>query len=224
MPTIKFTDTTGQVPEIFYPTPAKKTIPEWLIKLKPYDHDKNTNKPIRTAKRCLPLLDAVMLGYTIYTTADLYITPTEFDPLFEWSGGLGIRFHEAEQTSTHSRTEHQTPKYMNPWAIETPHGYSTLFTSPLNNDKLPLIVFSGVVDTDTYTAPVHFPFIVADKKFSGLVPAGTPIAQVFPFLREKWDMQIELGMTRKIDQVNQTISSKFKDAYRHFFRVPKSFN
>jgi hypothetical protein len=219
---IVFTDVTAKVPEAFYPTPSKMAMPEWIKKLQPYYEWGGREQ--QTAKRCLPLIDAVMLGYTIYTTADIRVTQTNGDPYFEWSHGLGIKFHAGEQTETHAKTKFQTPKWMSPWAIKTPRGYSTLFTSPLNHDNLPFEPFSAVVETDSYIAQVHIPFLLSDSKFDGVVEAGTPIAQVFPFAREDWNMRIKVGMTFDIDQVNQTISSKFKNAYRIFLRSGNSFS
>lgn len=222
MPTIKFTDTTGVVSEDYYPTPAKSAIPEWLKNLKPYyEHN---GRAQQTAKRCLPLLDAVMTGYTIYTTADISITQTDGDPYFEWAHGLGIQFHAGAQVETHPRVRFETPKFMNPWAIQTPSGYSCLFIKPMNHTGLRFEPFAGVVETDSYFAPVNFPFLLDDPKFEGVVEAGTPIVQVFPFLRETWTHIIEVGMTREIDQVNQKHSSKFKNAYRGLFRQGMSFD
>lgn len=219
---IVFTDVTSQVPEAFYPTPSKIAMPEWIKKLQPYYEWQG--KEEQTAKRCLPLLDAVMLGYTIYTTADIRVTATEFDPYFEWSHGLGIKFHAGNQTQTHAKTSFQTPKWMNPWAIKTPPGYSSLFVSPLNHDSLIFQSFSGVVETDTYEAQVHMPFLLSNPKFTGVIEAGTPIAQVFPFARESWKMKVELGMTKEINQTQQLIASKFKNAYRKYFRSGVSFD
>lgn len=219
---IKFTDTTGLVPEVFYPTPSKKSMPEWLKNLPPYYDFKG--KEEQTAKRCLPLLDSTMLGYTIYTTADIRITQTEGDPYFEWSHGRGIQFHAGAQTMTHSKTRFQTPKWMNPWSIETPQGYSCLIVSPVNHDELPFQIFAGVVETDSYTAPIHLPFNLTNPKHEGVVDAGTPIAQVFPFQREEWQSVISVGMTQEIEQVRQTIASVFKNGYRKFFRQGMSFD
>lgn len=222
MPTIKFTDTTAKVPEAFYPTPAKRAIPEWLKNLAPYyEHG---GREQQTAKRCLPLLDAVMTGYTIYTTADIRITQTDGDPYFEWPHGLGIQFHAGAQVETHPRVRFETPKFMNPWAIRTPSGYSCLFIPPMNHTGLQFQAFAGVVETDSYFAPVNFPFLLDDPKFEGVVEAGAPIVQVFPFLRETWTHSIEVGMTREIDQVNQKHASKFKNSYRRFFRQGMSFD
>lgn len=217
---IVFTDVTEKVPEAFYPKPAKHFIPDWIKNLEPYYN----NGKGQTAKRCLPLLDAVMLGYTLVLDSDIRITQTNEGSYYEWSNGLGIMFHNPEQAHTHKRTGKELPKWISPWSIQTPRGYSTLFTTPLNHDRLPFQPFSAVVETDSYIAPVGIPFLLSSPKFEGTVEAGTPIAQVFPFARESWAMRVETGTTRAIDQVDQTISSKFRNGYRNFFRSGNNFS
>ena len=76
-------------------------------------------------------------------------------------------------------------KWTVPWSIETPKGFSLLFTHPLNRMELPFVTMSGIVDTDEYECPVNLPFLIREG-FMGVIPKGTPIAQVIPIKREKW--------------------------------------
>lgn len=221
MPTIKFTDTTGVVPEDFYPTPSKLHIPEWLKRLAPYSDEKQNDQ---TAKRCMPMLDAVMSGYTIVTTEDIKVEQTETTPYYRWSSGLGIEFHTVNQASTHAGVHAPIPKWLNPWSIQTPRGYSCLFVAPLNNDGMAFTPFAGVVDTDTYIPVVNFPFLLSDPNFEGLVPAGTPIVQVIPFQREAWTIETIVGNNQDIVRAQRRLNSKFKGGYRNLFRSPKSFD
>lgn len=220
MPTIKFTDTTGLVPEDFYPTPSKLHIPEWLKRLAPYS---DAGKKNQTAKRCIPMLDAVMSGYTIVTTEDISVEQTDSTPIYHWAEGLGIDFHPIDQADTHERVSAPIPKWLNPWSIETPRGYSCLFVPPLNNERLEFVPFSGIVDTDTYIPVVNFPFLLADPNFDGTVPAGTPIVQVIPFKREAWKMKTVVGNTDAIVRAKRRLKSKFKNGYRRLFHQPKDF-
>lgn len=223
MPIIKFTDVTSLVPEFYYPTPAKKALPKWLVKLSPYS-DTNNPEDNMTAKRCLPLLDAAMFGYTLYTTMDITVIQTGDLPFYKWAEGPGIEFHPPQQISTHKMSHRPAPKWINPWSIETPLGYSCFFTPPINNDSSPFTVFSGIVETDKYFNPVNLPFILTDSNFEGLVEAGTPICQVVPFKRENWLMQIEIGTNDKIQKSNALMKSKFKGAYRKFVRLRTTFD
>lgn len=229
MPIIKFTDTTGQVPAIYYPTPAKAHIPDWLKKLQSYHGGKFDIAPDgttnQTAKRCLPMLDAVMAGYTIVSAFDVNVTEQGGAPYFQWPKGPGIEFHPSYQVATHSAAEskHAIPKFMNPWSVETPAGYSTLFVSPLNQDNPIVNAFAGFVDTDTYFAPVNFPFILKPG-FSGVIEAGTPIAQAIPIRREAWTMEIESGNNQRLETMKNSVFSKFRAVYRQQYWFRKEYN
>lgn len=228
MPTIKFTDTTGKVPEQFYPKPASAFIPEWLKRLKPYGDDKkhrlfSSTRSNETAKKCPPMLDAVMAGYVIQTTEDFMVEQRNGLPFFYWSAGLGIEFHVASQIGTHSRSNHGVPKWLNPFSVQTPAGYSTLFVPPVNQDSPLMTPFSGMVDTDKFIIPINFPFVLTDPNFEGLIPAGTPLVQLIPIRREDWKHQVKSGMTEKIERAKRLKQSVFQYGYKMFFRTPKSY-
>jgi hypothetical protein len=82
----------------------------------------------------------------------------------------------------------------------------------------------GVVDTDEYIAPVNFPFVLNDINFEGLIPAGTPMAQVIPFKRDSWKMVFG-DEEKTIDQskVANLIKTKFFDAYKNSYRKTKEY-
>jgi hypothetical protein len=110
------------------------------------------------------------------------------------------------------------PKFINFWAIETPKGYSCLFVQPFHRDSA-FTILPGVVDTDKYVQPVNFPFVLNDIKWEGLIPAGTPIAQVIPFKREDWNMEIgTISNIEKSNQVHNLLKTKFFDSYKNQFR------
>ena len=225
---IKFTDVTGEVPERFYPVPAKKMIPDWHKNLTPYIgggsyeiSDDGTDN--QTAKRCLPMTDAITSGYIIPLPHDISVTQTDSGPYYKWPAGLGVDLHKRGQASTHEKaSRHQIPKIMNPWSIQTPRGYSTLFVSPLNREETPVSLFSGVVDTDFYFSPINFPFLL-EENFEGIVSAGTPIAQVFPFKREGWKMQIEVGKSEEISKNLNSLLAVFRNGYRKMYRQEKGY-
>jgi hypothetical protein len=45
-------------------------------------------------------------------------------------------------------------------------------------------IASGVVDTDSYRAPIHFPFFATGAEGVYEIKKGTPVAQVIPFRRD----------------------------------------
>jgi len=231
MPTIKFTDTSNDVPEEYYPRPSKLLIPEWLKNLMPYDGGKYRTggveasvKSNQTAKRCIPVMDAVMTGYTIPLPHDLSIeTQDDGELFFRWSSGLGVEFHPKFQYATHSDTRKSLPKLISPWAIETPKGYSTLFIAPMNQDNPPVSVFSAIVDTDSYNIALNFPFYV-QPGFTGALDAGSAFIQAIPFRRESWKMEVEQSETEKQRRQLNLVTRSFRNIYRNKFWTRKEFN
>lgn len=231
---ITFTNVIG-VPEEYTPVPASKVIPDWYKEMNSYVSD--TKKPngkggtTATAKKCMPIFDAITSGYIISTHVDLWVSQKEEEegivvPYFEWSNFGAVEFHTKQQLPeypNYSGHEFSYPKWSNAWGIETPPGYSCLFIAPLHRET-PIIAFSGVVDTDTYTAPVNLPFVLRDPKMEGLIPAGTPIIQVIPFKREIWEMKTgDFENLQKQAKVANRLKSLFFDSYKRQFRQPKEY-
>jgi hypothetical protein len=234
---IIFTDTIG-VPEKYYPQPASRYIPDWYKDLDSYIE--NEKKPdgkggtTGTIKRCMPVFDSISSGYIIPTACDIWVRQIASDtknlqdtqPFYEWPTFDAIAFHPIEQVSNYpNNTGHKIayPKFINPWSIKTPPGYSTLFVQPWHR-KSEFTILPGIVDTDKYTPPVNFPFILNNIKFEGLIPAGTPIAQVVPFKRDSWQMQI--GGQEELREQNNTVGllrSKIFDSYKTQYRQIKEY-
>ena len=80
------------------------------------------------------------------------------------------------------------------WAVELPLGYSALYTHPLNRFELPFLTASGVVDNDKVHLPGTMPFFLL-KGVQGVLPAGTPYAQIIPFKREHWEAEIDVSLS-----------------------------
>ena len=234
MQIIKFTDTIG-ISEEYRPVPASKITPDWYKNLESYTAgDKRpggNGTTTATAKRCMPIFDAMTGGYIISTHTDLFVSQKIVEngktyPYYEWANFGAISFHPKRQLPEHpdgSGHELEYPKWNNAWSIKTPPGYSCLFISPLHRET-PIIVLPGVVDTDTYSAPVNFPFVLRDPKMDGLIPAGTPIMQVIPFKREEWQMEIG-GEEEFKKQAHEgtRVRSLFFDGYKKQFRQNKSY-
>jgi hypothetical protein len=115
-------------------------------------------------------------------------------------------------------------KFNNFWTIETPAGYSLLFTHPFNRDDLPFTTIAGMVDTDSYTDNlINFPARWHDPNFSGVLPKGTPVAQCIPVKRELWTSQCEALSRDAAERLHETavkIANEF-GIYRREFRAPK---
>lgn len=211
------------------PKPASQMIPSWYKEVESYLN--GSRKPTgdgssaATVKKCMPVFDAITSGYIITLPADVYVSQKDGQPYYEWSSFGLVQFHPVEQAPNHpNRNGHMAyPKWINPWAIKTPKGYSTLFVQPFHRES-PFTILPGVVDTDTYSAPVNFPFVLNDATFEGMISKGTPIAQVIPFKRESWEMKIGTEKELK-EQTNVTtkLQTKFFDRYKTMFRSPKEY-
>lgn len=211
------------------PVPAKKLLPEWY-----------KNSPRRTygdtvdgiakdgavvsnlsIKGCMPFLDSLTTGYMFVTPADVEVRLDENGEFyFKWLVSYSpIGFHSEEQKAGIPRiSEHEfgLPKWHSGWIINTPKGYSTLFTHPLNRNDLPFRTFSGVVETDRHDIEVNFPFqMLEQKEYPFIIPAGTPIAQIFPFKRTDWISIEQKGdeenYRKSFDKLKATIINRYRD-------------
>ena len=241
---MEFTDMFG-IPKEYHPKPSSFFIPDWYKDLNSYLNDGKkpglNGRPETTAKKCMPIFDSICSGYIITTYCDIWVLqediPEGFDnnkniktqPIYKSSSGNPIEFHPVEQLPIHpNKGSHVIlyPKFLNPWSIKTPKGYSTLFLPPLHRDS-PFSILPGLVDTDKYIAPVNFPFVLKDAHtFEGLIPAGTPIAQAIPVKRDSWKINISDNNSdnvRKVQEVTTLLNSKFFDRYKTLFRQPKEY-
>lgn len=243
MKNIIFTNST-EYRDLDLPKPASKYIPDWYKQTesyiggnkKPFD---DSSSPA-TVKKCIPVFDAITSGYIIESPADVYVSVKNIevdnngsseeniikkDQHFIWSSFSLIDFHPIEQAPGHpyKNDNFSYPKWMNPWGIKTPKGYSCLFIQPMHRPS-PFTIMPGIVDTDKYPAPVNFPFVINDPNFEGLIPKGTPIAQVIPFKRDGWKGL--LGSKKDQEDLIQTrmqLMIRFFDKYKTLFWQKKEY-
>jgi hypothetical protein len=181
---IKFTSSYPEV-EILHPFPASKAIPEWYRKMP------RVNSGHPTVKTCIPFLDAMTAGYIVPLAADVVLD----GETAEYNSNATIPVissHFPEQTEFVKIPDHVNPsplKWGNSFYIKTPKGYSCYITHPANREDLPFTTLTGVVDTDVHPVIINFPFLV-NKDFKGVIPAGTPIAQIIPFKRDDWKIEV----------------------------------
>jgi hypothetical protein len=224
---IKFSNTNGWK-DLEQPQPASAFIPDWYKNVNSYTGGKKETdgkgNTKATIKKCMPVFDAIISGYIITSPADVIVTLKDGEQYFEWANFGLISFHPIDQAPNHpERKPHQYPKWNNPWAIKTPKGYSTMFVQPMHRESV-FTILPGIVDTDTYTAPVNFPFVVNDPNFEGIIPKGTPIAQVIPFKRDAFKMEFG-GQEELIEQASITtkLQTKFFDRYKTMFWHRKEY-
>lgn len=216
----------------FPPVPANQILPDWYKEANSYWNDEKRPRKDRqyvTIKRCVPVLDSMSSGYLIRLSQDVYVEQLEDGPYFHWRtdavnvNNALITEHGAFQVQKHPDNQYGYQlKIENPWLIKTPKGYSCMFLPPMHRDN-DLIVLPGVVDTDSYYERVHFPFNLKDKKFEGMLKAGTPIVQVVPFKRESYKMVVKDPDTKLHKKNGMIASSNLFDAYRNNFWTRKEY-
>lgn len=232
---IVFTSIDSTIDSAYTPIPARKNLPEWYKNTPSYIEGKKRPTPggtTGTIKRCMPVFDSLTTGYVIPTYVDVYVECRKNSdgkkyPFFWWPSRNPIEFHDVEQAPNYpKRGEHfGYPKWKNPWSIKTPKGYSCLFTPPKHSDTNIFTIFEGIVDTDKYTAPVNFPFILNDITFEGLIPAGTPIVQIIPFKRESWKMELgREGELENVRNVFEKLHTYLFDKYKNLFWDKKEYH
>jgi hypothetical protein len=176
------------------PKPSLNYIPDWYKKSErwigsdgPVIANYSTNQGL---KHCVPFLEVMTSGYMIELWTDIQVTQgsdgyanlnwlSEPDPLVirnQSSGALIPR------PAGHSDTHYA---WVGQFAIKVPKGYSVLLTHPVNRYDLPFTTLSGIIDSDSYQSSGMLPFFLKDN-FEGIIKAGTPIAQLFPYKRDAW--------------------------------------
>ena len=192
----------GIIPE---PKPASKFIPEWYKSIPPtLDTKDHQNRPNLTAKKCLPMIDAMTAGYVIPLAGDLGLKSSEDCNTIEVFNPPEIRladFHSLHQLGPKAPGMPAPPvKFINPWIIKTAPGWSTLII-PLVNSSLENPHFTclgGLVDTDKYAKEINFPAIWHTPNFDDYIPAGTPLVVVIPVKRDAiTNSSLVRSMTKK---------------------------
>lgn len=175
----------GNIPS---PIPSRKVVPSWYKALPIELHNGLENGSL---KKCPPFLDAMVAGWIIPLVADVEIKSNADCSGVEYTWGFDkplIQNHKPDQVSASkcpAPTQPKPPmKWLNYWAIKCPPGYSLLFMPLLNRADPRFTIFSGMVDADGYFEYINFPFVWNEPNFHGVIPAGTPLAQVIPIRRD----------------------------------------
>lgn len=179
---------------ILPPTNAASVVPDWFKKMERFVH--KSNKPMTpdgqnnmTMKMCAPVTDSMVLGYFIRLSCDVMVSnDTRYSKFTTHAPWSVVEQHNQNQIGDYPVPEgfEQTSYiWQGQWGIETPSGYSCLYIHPTNRHDLPFHTMTGVIDTDAFTRAINLPFFIK-KDFEGIIPEGTPIAQVVPIKRESW--------------------------------------
>lgn len=205
----------GVEPEVLldslpHPVPTSKMIPDYYKHIPAAAADLHPDIPLGldTLKKCMPFLDPMTTGYIIPAWNDFMLDigihgsndigiPVKTIPAGEAEGEF-ITEHPKPQLPYHPYEEvypfsAQVLKFMCPWDILTPKGYSCLFTNPFNHFETQFKLLDAIVDTDNHKLEIHFPFVwTGFQPGVQIIKKGTPLVQVFPFKRESSSFQVRL--------------------------------
>jgi len=191
------------------PVPGSDLIPKWFIKGESFlnrETNKVTSKddPNKTSgmKGCMPFFDSLTSGYLLRTWADLEITKND-------GGELGFRYVDPDLFGKYNETNHDyrmvierigdlghtipRPKghannhmaWSSQWGMALPKGWSLLVTHPMNRFDLPFVTMSAIMESDRFTPNGNIPFFIQEG-WTGIIPKGTPFAQIVPIKRSSW--------------------------------------
>lgn len=215
------------------PVPAISMLPRWyknmdsLYKSRQIKIEGGVSN--KTAKTCIPMKDAIGAGYFILSNADVIVSDTDEGKQITWTAQTkAIDKHgewQIEGMPIPEGFDSKPFKWINTMKIITPRGYSCLIVHPMNRPELPFHILSGVVDTDKFDLPINFPFLIK-KDFTGVIPAGTPIAQIIPIKRESWRSKFVILSPREMLRSRKAavrLSKNLIGSYSKYYWTKKEY-
>jgi hypothetical protein len=220
---INIEKSTMHIPDWYKKSPQKIKNLEKYSLMPHFPHATTSNY-----KKCSPFLDALTSGYIVYLSQDIEVIKEENgNSSILWRNKTldPISWHGNEQWDGLIPPENcynTVYKWENALIIKTPKNYSSLFTHPHNRFDLPFYTLSGVVDTDRYNLPVQFPFFIKNN-FSGVIKAGTPVAQITFFKRSKWFRTVKKYNEKNIKKEYFKFFSNIERSYKNLVWQKKEY-
>jgi len=232
MKKIRFMAMSQEVEDMYpRPKPAKAYVPDWYKSAKRFRSGKMEVLPEgaginKDLKLCVPFLDGLTAGYALELPADLLVQRDERGVGFFWNEEPGpIEVRPKNMAVTLPRPHgHDQDLYAWTfhWASITPPGYSLLVVHPLNRFELPFTTTAGIMDSDNFSLGGQIPFFL-QKDFTGIIPAGTPIAQLIPIKREGWTSEIIPHNQGFVKKQLFNVSRYLYGGYKKHLWVKKSY-
>jgi hypothetical protein len=228
-PALQYEVTTEEYENII--VPAKTRMPDWYKKITRWKNNQmlDDNNIIQDqVKLCMPFMDSLSTGYLITLPYDLYVRQSEAGPYLVLKSNFANPPHWRENPANPNLVPSNCYPTEYIWktcvAFKIPDGYSVLFTHPLNRHDLPFVTLSGIIDGGWSTnAYGQYPFYIK-KDFEGLIPQGTPIAQLIPFRNESWNSEKTKGLVQE-GFINEKRSvAVFSGWYKNNFWRRKEYN
>jgi hypothetical protein len=210
------------------PRPAVDFLPDWYKSMPSVGEEKFNLSPAAnvTAKKCFPLKDAITAGYIVTLWADIFVDNDGEYPLIKWATSEAVIDTWSPQQSAGyeipSNCSLPVFKYLHGWIPKTPKGYSCTVTHPVGYPNLPFFTLSGVIDTDKLTTSANAPFVLKTG-FSGIIKKGTPMFQITPFKREKWESTFSSRTIEDDYYENEKLKTSLVSSYGRFLRSKKEY-
>ena len=123
--------------------------------------------------------------------------------------------HPAKQVTGMSRDDKMQIKFKMDFLIETPKGTSCYYLDPFLFDNPYFSTWQGVIDTDKFNQIttnnnlIFYPKV--DESF--IIPKGTPLVQIVPFVRYPWKSKVTYLTKEEIDEkmVADIVHGELKD-------------
>ena len=207
-------------------TPVKDHMPKWYKESSAYRDGKKSFWPKSlTYKSCVPVLDSMISGYVIPLPADVIFSKDPATPRVSWGTEYPVVTVRPPEVMPNFPVpigfENMHYAWENQMELQLPKGYSAIVTHPFNRLDLPFQTHTGIVD-DYSMGKGALPFLLRDG-FEGLIPAGTPIAQVIPFKREPWKAKRDEKITKQALANSVRLNAQFRGWYRDNVWKSKSF-
>jgi hypothetical protein len=213
------------------PVLARSALPDWLRRMPAAAFSETHGQEVRTVKQCPPFVDAMAYGFIMPLPCDVMVR----DGVFSWSWDLpplSVEAHPRSPLSFHvpaqvtgtpfHASERAIVKFNSFWTIELEPGHALFATHPVNRADLPFRLLTGLVDADRFhQVGILFPAVWTDPGFSGVLPAGTPIAQCFAVARQTPELAfapLSAAERQRYDATATALLSK-PGVYRRRFRA-----
>jgi hypothetical protein len=181
---------------LYHPKPSKNYAPQWYKDQKLFTNGSNdfmkSQRADGTYKMCTPLIDSLTAGYTFVTPCDIVVnnaSQSKYIPRLEWKVDFNpVDVQDPSVLGNFPIPTDHSPisfRWCTDWQVITPNEYSLWITHPSHRYDLPFTTITGFVDTDKFPNKLLFPFFIKNN-FEGIIPEGTPIAQIIPIKREVW--------------------------------------
>jgi hypothetical protein len=206
---------------------SKLNVPKWYKDAPQWGNEKpEFINHTKTFKLCSPFLDSITIGYQLCLSGDLLVEEVDGTPTYSWNSPyplIGVREYDPYLPTPIGY--HETScTWKSPAALNIPLGHSMLVTHPLNRFDLPFQTLNAVIDGGfTMAGDSNIPFFIK-KGFVGVIPQGTPIAQLIPFKQEDWNSKLEKGLVKEGSLNAIKSSAVLHGWYKKTFWTKKQYN